>query len=95
MLKLIKRLAGVKDPEPANPARRPRARKSSFSDLSAPAPLPEVVEGNDETDWDMWKDSVDSQMQGLSRSDHQYQDTQPSELDELDPFSRVGKNRDA
>ena len=39
--------------------------------MSAPGPLPEVIEGNEESDWALWEDSktaLDSQMQGLSRA---------------------------
>ncbi len=38
---------------------------------------------------------VDSQMQSLSPSSQINASTMPSELDDLDPFARVGKNRDA
>ncbi len=61
-------------------------------------PVPEVVEGNDHTDWDLWEDSVialDSQMQSLGPSAKSYARKEaPSQLDDLDVFSRVGKNRD-
>ena len=97
MLKLIKRLVGI-EPEkaspPVRPARRPQRRGPSFRDMSGPAPLPEVHEGNDHADWQLWKDSVDSQMSGFEHSQQNYEDTVPSSLDELDPFERV-KNRDS
>lgn len=59
-------------------------------------PLPEVVEGNEHTDWALWEDSVmvmDSQMQGLSPSAKIYEREKqtPSEFQDIDPFSRVGK----
>ena len=57
--------------------------------MSGPGPLPQVVEGNDESDWALWEDSktaLDSQMQGLSRASGHGRlgtsqfDTIPSEL---------------
>jgi hypothetical protein len=80
-------------PAPAPVPQRKRAARrkstSATSSLSGPAPLPEMVEGNQESDWALWEDSktaLDSQMQGLSRPSgygrmgaSQY-DTLPSEL---------------
>lgn len=65
--------------------------------LPEEAALPEVVEGNEHTDWALWEDSVsvlDSQIQGLTPSARIYErDKQtPSEYQDLDPFSRVNKN---
>jgi hypothetical protein len=97
MFKLIKRLTGLGAEEPAPPVRRPTKRRPAARDYAAsgPAPLPDVVEGNEKEDWSLWQDSVDSQMQGLGPPSQAYQDTQPSELQDLDPFANVGKNRDA
>jgi len=80
-------------PRPVN--RSSRSRKPVQHDPGEPSALPDVVEGNEQTDWALWHDSVNSQLQPISRShaDSQFQDT-TSQLDELDPFSRVGKNRD-
>ncbi|MDB5873838.1 MAG: hypothetical protein JWQ07_3280 [Ramlibacter sp.] len=96
MLNFLKRLVGL-EPEQADPPvrRRRSSRKQSARDLGEPIPVPDVVEGNDQTDWDLWKDSVDSQMHSLSPEVSSYPDTAPSELNELDPFHRVGKNRDS
>lgn len=63
---------------------------------TGPGALPEVVaEGSTEADWSAWEDSMtalDSQMQGLVPSDRVYvRDTRPSKLDELDPYSGIGK----
>lgn len=82
-------------PEPAPLPRRSRTAaqrksKSPRPTMSGPAPLPEVVEGNQESDWALWEDSktaLDSQMQGFSPASgygklgaaSQY-DTLPSEL---------------
>jgi hypothetical protein len=94
MLKMLKRLAGL-EPEPAQRVKRVAAPKRRIRDYSGPLPLPEVTEGSEPTDWDLWEDSVNSQMQGLSASPKKsYADTVPSELDGLDPFSRVSKNSD-
>ena len=75
------------------PASRRAAAARRFPDVPA---LPQVVEGNDHSDWALWEDSVnvlDSQMQGLTPSARIYErDKQtPSEYQDLDPFSRVNK----
>lgn len=69
---------------------------TAFQDTT---PLPEVVgEGNTHADWSAWEDSMntlDSQLQSVLPSDRVYtQDTRPSQLDELDPFSSVRGKRD-
>jgi len=76
----------------APPPRRPTRRTTTStkkSAIAAPAPLPEVVEGSDESDWALWEDSkaaFDSRILGLSRAsgygklDTGFADTQPSEL---------------
>ena len=57
-----------------------------------------VSEGNDASDWALWEDSMtalNSQMQDLMPSAHIYvRETRPSQLDDLDAWSTVGKNRD-
>jgi hypothetical protein len=93
MLKMFKRLVGI-EPESVRPAKRPVGPKRRTRDPTGPLPLPEVIEGNEHTDWDLWQDSVDSQMQSLKASPNTYVDTIPSELDGLDPFARVSKNSD-
>lgn len=94
MFKLLKRLAGIES-EPARPVKRAKRAKRHSSDETEPLPLPEVTEGNDATDWNLWEDSVNSQVQGLEAMRRRNQsDTIPSELDGIDPFSKVGKNRD-
>jgi hypothetical protein len=60
------------------------------------AALPDVVEGNEHSDWALWEDSVnvlDSQMQGLTPSARIYErDKQtPSEFQDLDPFSGINR----
>ncbi|MBC7468750.1 MAG: hypothetical protein H7322_05440 [Ramlibacter sp.] len=89
-------------PEPAKKAvATPAVRKPSPAAVqSSPLPeshsVPEVVEGNEQTDWALWEDSMtvlDSQMQGLTPSARIYErDKQtPSEFQDLDPFSRINK----
>ena len=61
------------------------------------ASLPEVQEGNEHTDWALWEDSVnvlDSQMQGLTPSTRIYERVKerPSDFQDIDPFSGIGKN---
>lgn len=100
MFNFFKRLV-VREPT-AQP--RPVRAKSGQSRavepvMSAALPVPEVVEGNDHTDWDLWEHSVtalDSQMQSLSPSERKIyaRKDAPSQFDDLDVFSRVGKNRD-
>lgn len=99
MFNLFKRSA----PAPAKPAAKAAPRRASSPGMDAALPplpeeasLPEVVEGNEHTDWALWEDSMtvlDSQMQGLTPSARIYErDKQtPSEYQDLDPFSQVGK----
>ena len=107
MFNFFKSLVGLNAKPSAQPARR-RSRKRSTGPatpvLPGSIPAPEVVEGNDHTDWDLWEDSVnalDSQMQSLTHSARIYGNKPPnsqfdaSQFDDLDVFSRVGKNRDA
>jgi len=78
---------------------KPKSRKSSIDPrLAAPGPLPEVVEGNDDTDWALWEDSVisqraalDSQRQGLSSQTSGLDKLNSSQFDEVDAFASVRK----
>lgn len=99
MLDFLKRLVG---PDIAPPARRPATAKARLqatrSRHMAPPPVPEASE----VDWSVWEDSVaDSEMQSLGppkrhragrQSHSQFQDTQPSGLQDVDAFSRVSKS---
>lgn len=88
-------------PRPAKQAASPAPSRPITKAASPPAlpestSLPEVVEGNEHTDWALWEDSMaalDSQMQGLTPSARIYErDKQtPSEFQDLDPFSRINK----
>ncbi len=74
--------------------RTPRARGV---DPLEPLPLPQVQEGNLDSDWAMWEDSV---LEQDSHPPSQYADTTPSHLDaepvaaqdtDTDPFAQVSK----
>jgi hypothetical protein len=91
------------DKESAAVANRPRTQakrpvKNLGLDGREVLPLPQVTEGNEDSDWAMWEDSVleqDSQMHS------QFHDTVPSEFPigahaestpDADPFSNVSKH---
>lgn len=96
MFDFLKHLVGFKDAQQP-PTRRRRKRRQVALDATEPIPTAEVVEGNEHTDWALWEDSVnalDSRMQSLSPSARIYSRSPPSQFDDIDPFSKVGKNRD-
>lgn len=91
-------------PKPVTPARpatqgtRPASRPSPAAGLPpAPPPLPEVTEGNQDSDWAMWEDSVafqDSQMPSAFNELEavRTRDDPPKKKDGTpDPFSTVRK----
>lgn len=90
------------DPKPAKASAKPAPNRNAApredpQGLPESLSLPEVVEGNEHTDWALWEDSVtvlDSQMQSLTPSARIYErDKQtPSEFQDIDPFARIGKN---
>jgi hypothetical protein len=84
---------GKPAPQPAQ-ARTRRSRPVPL--VQEPPPLPEVREDHDESAWDLWEQSqfqLDSQMGELSPSDSvRVKQERPSEMGDLDPFSRIGKN---
>ena len=94
MFEFLKRLVSP-EPTPA-PRRRKKSsmRKSGPAEAGHdPAPLPEVKEGNEHSDWELWEDSVvslDSRMQSLMPSSKIYDDPErPSEYTDLDIYSSV------
>ena len=100
MFNIFKRSAPEPKPAAKTKAKPVSGRIPTTRRAAAPLPdvaaLPEVVEGNEHTDWALWEDSVnvlDSQMQGLTPSARIYErDKQtPSQYQDLDPFSRVSK----
>jgi hypothetical protein len=99
MFEFFKRWASPA-PAPAPAAQRgrsqPQPNKKPPRDprLAPPLPLPQVVEGNQETDWALWEDSVsalDSQMQGLPSRASGYDKLPSSQFDEADAFASVRK----
>lgn len=95
MFKFIKQLISPEDRRTTRvKPRKPTRRKQEGWDPTESIPAPEVHEGNDNTDWDLWQCSVDSQMQPLSPGARAQANTRPSQLDALDPFARVSKNSD-
>jgi len=75
----------------------PRPSRSRPAPLvHEPPPLPEVREDHDESAWSQWEESqfqLDSQLGALSPTDSvRVKEVRPSQLGELDPFSRIGKN---
>jgi len=96
VLKFLKRLAGIQEAPPPQPRRRSKKTGVQPDYSTEPASLlPEVVEGNAHSDWKLWQDSVDSQRAPLTRPSDSQLANSPSQYDELDPFSRVRKKRDA
>lgn len=97
MFNFFKRPASQSGKASAKPGpRQAPPPRTNAPDLPQEPSLPEVVEGNEPTDWALWEDSVnvlDSQMQGLTPSARIYEkDRQtPSEFQDLDPFSKVSK----
>ena len=98
MFDFLKRLVSPAAKPQTRPAKRRSRKRASEPVMAGAIPAPEVVEGNDHSDWDLWEDSVnalDSQMQSLSPSARLYaRKPAASQFDDLDVFSRVGKNRD-
>jgi hypothetical protein len=96
MLNFLKRLVGIQEAPPTQPRRRRKKSRVQPDYSTEPVSLlPEVVEGNGQSDWKLWQDSVNSQLTPLTRpSDSRFADSSQSQFDELDPYDRVGKNRD-
>lgn len=87
----------------ARPAERAASNKTSSPAkerrlLPRPLPTPEVVEGNEDSDWSLWQESVafqDSQMQPgwFITEPVPIQGAAPSKESEfIDPFASVHKN---
>ena len=93
MFKFFKRSVEpvAKQPPPRKPARKPRVVEVRLD----AGPLPEVTEGNEQSDWALWEDSVaalDSQMQSLGPSSRFTDRTgTSSEFQDIDAYARVTK----
>ena len=99
MFKLFRRKETPAKPQgkPAIKVPPPRPSRSRPAPLvQEPPPLPEVHEDHDESAWSLWEESqfqLDSQLGALSPTDSvRVREGRPSEVGELDPFSRIGKN---
>ena len=100
MFNLFKRSPPPSERLAAKNPRRVSSKAALGATTAAELPesaLPEVQEGNEQTDWALWEDSVlvmDSQLQGLTPSSRIYERVkeQPSEYQDIDPFSGIRKN---
>src|SRR6266568_7296758 len=101
MFKFLKRSVPTQKPKPA-PQRKAAATSRGFDARTESGPLPEVTEGNEQSDWALWEDSVvalDSQMQGLTSSMQGLTSSvriydkpeTPSEYQDIDAFAKVTK----
>ena len=72
----------------SRPAAKPTRQPHAFVE---PLPVPEVVEGNEQSDWELWEDSV-SVADSRFAAPSSFGNSQMSDVD--DPFAKVGKNRD-
>jgi hypothetical protein len=98
MLNFFKRKSATPSKPAASPRPRPlpAARSKPAGPTPEPPPLPDVSEGNLETDWALWEDSVafqDSQMPS-SYSELEAvktRDRKPGKSSEPDPFAAVRK----
>lgn len=93
MFKFLKRLVEP-DPKPVRRRKKSSSRSPAGEATSAPAPLPQVTEGNEQSDWALWEDSMtalDSQMQSLGPSSRI---SESSDYQEIDAFSRVARKDD-
>lgn len=95
MFKFLKRTA-VPEPRKPAPQRKPAAKRDAQDHrLPEPSVLAEVTEGNEQTDWALWEDSVaalDSQMQSLSPSSaYGRLGSSSNYQDDIDAFSSVRK----
>ena len=96
MFKFFKRSIA---PDPVPSRRRKSAAKSHGAEVvSGPTPLPQVSEGNEQSDWALWEDSMtamDSQMQSLGfLPSHHARLEEPTDRQELDAYSKVAKKDD-
>ncbi len=99
MLKFFKSAPKPAPAKPARPAPSAQARPATPAAARtgmppAPPPLPEVSEGNEDSDWAMWEDSVafqDSQMpSAFNELDAvKTRDEEPQKSGAPDPFSTV------
>lgn len=92
MLRIFRRLWGpASSPSSEHSSRSQSKPPAALPVLAEPIPVPEVVEGNGESDWNLWQDSVMTlesgfqQLAGASNADG-YEETQPLTTDELNAY---------
>jgi hypothetical protein len=69
MFDTVKRLLGL-GPTPAEPPQPSRSSPKRWLPETGPSPLPDVVESDDETAWNLWQESVGGQTQSPLPSPH-------------------------
>lgn len=96
MLKFFRRLATGTEPQPAKPTARDNPSKAVKPAKPPDAPAaPEVLEGNEDSDWALWEDSVafqDSQMPsdfGALKAPEVRETPDKKPADDHDPFGSV------
>jgi hypothetical protein len=96
MLNFFKRPAAGAEIPAAKPAARDKPPKTSKpASPPDPLPVPEVVEGNQDSDWSLWEDSVafqDSQMPsdfGALKAPEVRESAKNKPADDHDPFGSV------
>lgn len=53
-------------------------------------PLPDVVEKDTDSVWDLWSDTVEQESQTHAKADKDFKDTVPMDLDAMDPTQLMG-----
>lgn len=94
MLRIFRRLWGpASDPSSEHSARAQSKAPAALPVVAEPIPVPEVVEGNGESDWNLWQDSVmtlESLQQVAPASNaNGYEETQPLTTDELNAYIKA------
>ncbi len=99
MFRFLKRVPSpAPKPDGRVSAAKPRASKAALG-VPEPTPIPEVIEGNGDTDWTLWEQSVsfqDSQTASLGASTLPLglrEERSDNPKDDDDPFASVRKKR--
>lgn len=89
MFKLLRRIFGKKmEPEHPRAVNSEMLSREDSLDIGDVAVLPQVVEGNSVSDWELWEESVHSQMQPLGDNVGPSWQTRPGALEKLDRPAR-------
>lgn len=84
-------------PAPPKPKAKRRPSPSRFADLpTQPSALPEVQEGSNHEDWELWEHSVaamDSQLQSIDPTVSRFrlELERPSEFQDVEAYAQVKK----